>query len=305
MCQRLLLFLCIALIPLAAPVTAQDAGVDFFEKRIRPVLFEHCYACHSHQANKHRGGLYLDSKDGLRDGGDTGPAIVPGKPAASLLIQAVRHSAGDLKMPPDRKLPPEVIADLEKWIAMGAPDPRVEAPARTTAKGIDIAAGRRFWAFQPPGRSELPTVKDASWPRGAIDRFLLARLEDKSVRPVADADRPTLIRRAYFALIGLPPTPAQIDAFVHDDSPDAFARVVDELLASPQFGPKWGRHWLDLARFSESSGGGRSLLFKEAWRYRDYVVRSFNQDTPYDQFLIAQIAGDLLPYLTPEQAPIF
>jgi hypothetical protein len=295
------LVICLTLAPLAAPATAQEAGTDFFEMRIRPVLVEHCYACHSHQAKKHRGGLYLDSKMGLLDGGDSGPALVPGKPAASLLIKAVRHTAGELKMPQDRKLPPEVIADLEKWIATGAPDPRVDPASLPRKRGeIDIAAGRQFWAFQPPKRTPLPAVKELAWAESAIDRFLLARLDEKGVRPVADADRPTLIRRAYFALIGLPPTPAEIDAFVGDTAPDAFARVVDGLLASPHFGEKWGRHWLDVARFSESSGGGRSLLFREAWRYRDYVIRSFNSDKPYDRFLIEQIAGDLLPYLTPE-----
>jgi hypothetical protein len=285
---------------LAVPAAAQDAGVAFFETKVRPVLVEQCYPCHSHAAKKRRGGLYVDSKIGLLDGGDSGPAIVPGKPAGSLLIRAVRHTAGDLKMPPERKLAPETIADLEKWIALGAPDPRT-AVAEPQRGQIDIDAGRQFWAFQPPKRHPVPAVQDNAWPAGPIDRFLLAQMEAKHVRPVADADRPTLIRRTYFALIGLPPTPAQIDAFVDDRSPDAFARVIDELLASPHFGETWGRHWLDLARFSESSGGGRSLLFKEAWRYRDYVVQSFNDDTPYDQFLIEQIAGDLLPYLTLEQ----
>jgi hypothetical protein len=300
------LLLALALLPLAGPVLAQDAGTGFFEQRIRPVLVEQCYACHSHQARKHRGGLYLDSKAGLLEGGDNGPAIVAGQPRQSLLIKAVRHTAGDLKMPPERKLPPEVIADLEQWIAQGAPDPRVATATLPRKRGaLDLAAGRQFWSFQPPKHHPLPTVKDSAWPAGAIDRFVLAKLEDKGVRPVADADRATLIRRTYFALIGLPPTPAQIDAFAKDRAPDAFARVVDGLLASPHFGEKWGRHWLDLARFSESSGGGRSLLFKEAWRYRDYVVDAFNRDTLYDQFLIQQIAGDLLPYLDPEQRARF
>jgi hypothetical protein len=295
------LFLLYALI-LAAPAAAgQDAGVEFFENRVRPVLVEHCYSCHSHEAKKHRGGLYLDSKAAMLDGGDSGPAIVPGKPAQSLVIKAIRHSAGDLKMPPERKLSAEVIADLEKWIAMGAPDPRIAASPDRARGPIDIAAGRQFWACQPPKQHAIPAVKDVGWADGVIDRFILARLEDRNVRPVTDADRPTLIRRAYFAIIGLPPTLEQLDAFVHDQSPDAFARVVDSLLASPHFGEKWGRHWLDVARFSESSGGGRSLLFKEAWRYRDYVIASFNRDTAYDRFLIEQIAGDLLPYLTPEQ----
>ncbi len=296
---------CLPAILLAAVFPAlavgQDAGITFFETKVRPVLVEHCYSCHSHQAKKHRGGLYLDSKAGLLEGGDSGPAIVPGKAADSLLIKAMRHTAGDVKMPPDRKLSADVIADLEKWIALGAPDPRTGAPGKVVGRGIDIEEGRKFWAFQPPKLPAVPAVSDAAWPEGTIDCFLLAALEAKDVRPVEDADRPTLIRRAYYALTGLPPSPADIDAFVQDDSPDAFARVVDRLLASPHFGERWGRHWLDLARYSESSGGGRSLLFKEAWRYRDYVITSFNLDRPYDRFIVEQIAGDLLPYFTPEQ----
>jgi hypothetical protein len=292
----------LCLLVLAPTAAGQDAGLDFFEKRVRPVLVEHCYPCHSHQAKKHRGGLYLDSKAGILAGGDSGPAVVPGKPDQSLLIKALRHTAGELKMPPERALPPETVGGLEKWIAMGAPDPRNSLPSAADKHGpLDIAAGRHFWAYQPPRPQQQPTVKNAVWVEGIIDRFILARLEDKSVRPIEDADRATLIRRAYFAVIGLPPTPAQIDTFVNDRSPDAFARIIDGLLASPHFGEKWGRHWLDVARFSESSGGGRSLLFKEAWRYRDYVIASFNRDTPYDRFVIEQIAGDLLPYLTPEQ----
>jgi hypothetical protein len=295
-----LLSLCLCLATRAA--AAQDADIEFFEKKIRPALVIHCYACHSHDAKKHRGGLYLDSREGLLTGGASGPAIVPGKPGASLLIKAVRHTAGELKMPKDGKLAPEIVTDLVKWVAMGAPDPRL-AVARPTRKRdeIDIEAGRKFWAFQPPKLPALPAVQDAAWAEGVIDRLILAKLESAGVRPVAEADRPTLIRRAYYALIGLPPTPAQMAAFLNDGAPDAFARVIDGLLASPHFGERWGRHWLDVARFSESSGGGRTLLFKEAWRYRDYVVRSFNQDKPYDRFLIEQIAGDLLPYLTPEQ----
>jgi Protein of unknown function (DUF1553)/Protein of unknown function (DUF1549)/Planctomycete cytochrome C len=299
-CCLLSLTLCL----MGRTVAAQEVGTEFFEKKIRPVLIEHCYKCHSHQAKRPnpRGGLYLDSKAGMLEGGATGPAIVPGKPNESLLILAVRHTAGELKMPKNGKLAPEIVTDLEKWVAMGAPDPRV-ATAKPERKRdeIDIEEGRKFWAFQPPKRPNLPAVRDAAWADGTIDRLILAGLEEKDVRPVADADRPTLIRRAYYSLIGLPPTPEEVDAFVKDPSPDAFARVVDGLLASPHFGERWGRHWLDVARFSESSGGGRTLLFKEAWRYRDYVIRSFNLDKPYDQFLMEQVAGDLLPYLTPEQ----
>jgi hypothetical protein len=292
--------LCVpAILAVVPALRAADPGVAFFEKKIRPVLVEHCYRCHS-TAKKQRGGLALDSRDGLRKGGDRGPAIVPGKPKDSLLLQAVRYGE-EPRMPPKGKLADTVIADLEKWIAMGAPDPRGAIASGKSTKPLDVGEGRNFWAFQPPRRHPVPTVKDASWPRSDIDAFLLARLETKGLRPAADADRAVLVRRVYFDLIGLPPTPEQIDLFVRDRSPDAFARVVDELLASPHFGERWGRHWLDVARFAETSGGGRSLLFPDAWRYRDYVIEAFNTDKPYDRFITEQIAGDLLPASTPEE----
>jgi hypothetical protein len=283
----------------ASSSRAADAGKEFFEKKIRPVLVEHCYSCHS-VAKKRRGGLTLDSRDGIRKGGDNGPAVVPGKPAESLLLQAVRYG-DELRMPPKGKLPDAIVADLGKWIEMGAIDPRRAASAVAMTKPLDVREGRKFWAFQPPRRYPTPKVHDASWPRSDIDSFLLARLEAKGLHPAADAERAVLVRRAYFDLIGLPPTPEQIDAFVGDRSPDAFARLVDRLLASPHFGERWGRHWLDVARYAESSGGGRSLLFPDAWRYRDYVIDAFNTDTPYDRFIVEQVAGDLLPADTPPQ----
>ncbi|GIW78200.1 MAG: hypothetical protein KatS3mg105_0007 [Gemmatales bacterium] len=274
-----------------------DKGIDFFEKKIRPVLVQECYRCHS-SAKRQRGGLVLDTRAGIRKGGDTGPAVVPGKPEKSLLLTALRYK-GDLQMPPRGKLPDEVIADFEKWIAQGAPDPR---DGKTVAKhGIDMEAGRKFWAFQPFKKSPLPEVSDVAWPFNDIDRFILARLEAGKIKPGSDADRVTLIRRAYFDLIGLPPPLEKIDAFVNDTSPKAFEKVVDELLASPHFGERWGRHWLDVARFAESTGGGRSLLLKEAWRYRDYVIESFNADKPYNRFVAEQIAGDLLPASSPNE----
>ncbi len=284
-----------------APAPAQDAaGLEFFEKKIRPVLVEHCYQCHTSDLKTQKGGLALDSRQGVLKGGESGAVVVPGKPGESRLIQAVRYSP-DLRMPPKGKLPAEVIADLEKWVALGAPDPRSAAATHATYKGPSLDEGRRFWAFQPPRRPPPPALHDAHWPRGDLDRFILAKLEAKRLRPAGDANRSTLIRRAYFALIGLPPTPAQIDAFVQDRSPDAFAKVVDQLLASPSFGERWGRHWLDVARFAQSTGGGRSMLLKDAWRYRDYVIQSFNQDKPFDRFILEQIAGDLLPASTPEE----
>jgi hypothetical protein len=278
----------------------EKAGLEFFEKKIRPVLVEHCYACHSAEAKKRRGGLVLDTRDGIRKGGDTGPAVVPGKPADSFLLTTVKYADPQIKMPPRGKLPPAVIADLEQWVKMGAPDPRVKG-ATTIARGIDIEKGRKFWAFQSPQRHPVPTVKDTAWSRTNVDRFLLAKLEANKLRPAADAERGVLLRRVYFDLIGLPPTPEEMDKFLLDKSPNAFEKVVDGLLASPHFGERWGRHWLDVARFAESSGGGRSLLFPDAWRYRDYVINAFNKDKPYDRFVAEQIAGDLLPYRTPEE----
>ena len=291
-------FLIIA--PLAG-VAAGDAGIEFFEKKIRPVLVEQCYSCHSQAAKKRKGGLYLDSRAALRKGGDSGPAILPGKPEESLLVKAVRYIDAELRMPPRGKLPAVVIADLAKWVAMGAPDPRTDAAAQTGSVSPQIEEGRKFWAFQPPRQHPIPEVKDTSWSRGAIDRFILGTLESKGLQPAAAADRETLLRRAYFALVGLPPTPEQMNAFLGDQAPDAFVRVIDGLLASPHFGERWGRHWLDLARFAESSGGGRSLLLKDAWRYRDYVINAFNADKPYARFIIEQIAGDLLPSATPQK----
>jgi hypothetical protein len=292
-------FALVVICSLAALVPAHgaDPGFEFFEKKIRPMLAEHCYSCHSADAKKLKARLALDTRDGTRRGGESGPALVPGKPEASLLIKAVRYTDEALKMPPKGKLPDAVIASLEQWVAMGAPDPRTGPPSGTPrkAESINIEKGRKFWAFQPASRRSTPSVSDTAWPRGDIDRFVLARLEAQGLRPAADADRITLIRRVYFDLIGLPPTPEEIDAFVGDPSPGAFARVVDELLASPHFGERWGRHWLDVARYADSSGGGRSLLFPDAWRYRDYVIAAFNNDKPYSRFVAEQIAGDLLP----------
>ena len=266
----------------------------FFEAKIRPVLATQCGKCHASTAEKLRGGLRLDSREGLRHGGDSGPAIVPGNPDESLLIRAIRYRDEELRMPPKAKLPDAVIADFEAWVKMGAPDPRT-GPAGVAARpSVDLAKGREFWSFRPPKKSAPPAVKRADWPRGDIDRFLLAALEARGLAPVADADRPRLLRRVTFDLIGLPPTPEELDAFLADDSPDAFAKVVDRLLASPRFGERWGRHWLDVARFAESSGK-TNFTYPQAWRYRDWAIASFNADKPYDQFVREQIAGDLLP----------
>jgi cytochrome c553 len=275
-----------------------DAGqLEFFEKNIRPVLADKCYKCHSAQSEKVKGGLLLDTREGIRQGGDSGHAVVPGNVGESLLIKALRYTDKDTAMPPQKsggKLPDNVIADFEKWVKMGAPDPR-EGKAVVAKKEIDFTKAREFWAFKAPQAAPVPDVSDKAWPRTDLDRHVLAGIEAKGLKPVADADKRSLIRRTYFDLIGLPPTPEDMDAFFKDKSPDAFVKVVDRLLASPQFGERWGRHWLDVARYAESTGKERNFTFPEAWRYRDYVVGAFNADKPYDEFIREQIAGDLLP----------
>jgi hypothetical protein len=281
---------------LAAESPPNPEQIAFFEKSIRPVLVKECYSCHAATAKKVRGGLTLDTREGLHKGGENGPAVVPGDTKKSLLLQAIRHARDELKMPPKKKLPAEVIADFEKWVAMGAPDPR-GGTAKVVKNEIDIEKGRAFWAFQPPKRNEPPAVKDAAWPRGDIDRYLLAALEAKGLTPVADADPRTLVRRVTFDLIGLPPTPEDVEKFVKDYAANpeaALASVVDKLLASPQFGERWGRHWLDVVRYAESSGRAVNTAYPHAWRFRDYVISSFNKDKPFDRFLREQVAGDLL-----------
>jgi hypothetical protein len=267
---------------------AEPGGVEFFEKRVRPVLVERCYECHGEK--KQKGGLRLDSAAAVRAGGDSGAVLVPGQPEKSLLIKVISWSDPDLQMPPKNKLPDAEIAVLTEWVKMGAPDPRTNQSSQIANLKSQPT---NHWAYQPLKKSMPPATKDASWPRTDTDRFILAKLDAKQLRPNPDADRITLLRRTYYDLIGLPPTPEQIDDFVKDSSPDAFARVVDRLLASPQFGERWGRHWLDVARYAESVTL-RGFIFKEAWRYRDYVIDSFNNDLPFDQFIREQMAGDLL-----------
>src|ERR1043166_3936528 len=227
----------------ADPTPAQ---IQFFENKIRPLLSENCYKCHSQQAEKLKGGLFLDSREGVLKGGESGPAIVPGDPEKSRLIKAVRYTDPDLQMPPkDRKLSDAEIADLTTWVKMGAPDPRTAAPEQK-ARAQD---SRDHWAWQPLSKPAVPAIQDVSWPKTPIDNFILAKLEEKQLKPNAPADRRTLIRRATFDLTGLPPTTEEVENFLKDESPDAFAKVVDRLLASPRYGERWGRHWLDVARY--------------------------------------------------------
>lgn len=277
-----------------------QAGIEFFENKIRPVLVEHCYDCHSGEPDPESASFVLDSRAGMLQGGDSGKAVVPGNVKQSLILQALEHDPDFYAMPPDEKLPAAVIADFRKWIQMGAPDPRKgDVPARVKVaadEGFDFDKEREFWSFRPLTRPEVPKVKQQEWPRNDVDRFILNRLEAKSMQPAAAADRRTLVRRVYFDLTGLPPTPQQIQEFVNDPSPQAYEHLVDRLLDSPRFGETWGRHWLDLARYADSNGLDINLTFYNAWRYRDYVIKAFNEDKPYDEFIREQIAGDLLPY---------
>ena len=279
----------------AAPPSAEQT--EFFEKQVRPVLVERCYECHSAE-KKTKGGLALDTREATLKGGDTGPALVAGDPEKSLLIEAVRYANHDLQMPPKKRLSEGEVKVLEAWVKMGAPDPREAAPAVKVAKTIDIEAGRKHWSFTPLARVEPPSVPPLASP---IDGFILAKLAEKGLKPAQAAEKRTLLRRATFDLIGLPPTTQDVDAFLADSAADAFDRVIERLLASPHYGERWGRHWLDVARYADSNGMDENIAFGNAWRYRDYVVRAFNEDKPFDQFLIEQIAGDLLP---PSEAAI-
>jgi hypothetical protein len=272
------------------------AQIEFFEAKIRPVLVEHCYKCHSAQAAKLKGGLRLDTRDGLRKGGDSGPAVVPGDQAGSLLLKALRYDGKE--MPPSGKLPDAVIADFQTWVRQGAADPREGQAAAPGPKAIDVTAGKRFWAFQPPRPHAAPAVHDPAWPRTGIDPFILARLEQAGLAPSPAADRRTWLRRVFFDLVGLPPTPEEAEAFVADPSPDAAMKVVDRLLASLHYGERWARLWLDVARYAEDQahivGTDRSLFYPNAYLYRAWVIRALNEDMPYDRFVRLQLAADLI-----------
>lgn len=295
--------------PAARPASSPPPTSEqlrFFEAKIRPVLVESCYKCHSEKSAKIRGGLLVDSREGLLRGGDSGPAIVPGDPDNSLLIQAIRYTDDATQMPPKNaggKLPAAVIRDFEKWVRDGAPDPRTDAAP--VVKREPKIEGKNWWAYQPLQQPTVPTPRNTAWPLSDIDRFILAKLEEKYLQPVADAEPLVLLRRVSFDLIGLPPTPAQAQKFLAawrsaQDKQAVFAAVVDELLASPQFGERWGRHWLDVARYAESSGKDVNIAYPHAWRYRDYVIQAFNDDVPYNRFVREQLAGDLLPASTDE-----
>jgi hypothetical protein len=287
--------------------TPSAEQLTFFEKKIRPVLIQQCYECHSTQSKKVKGGLLLDTAQSMIQGGDSGiPGVTPGKPAQSSIYTAMTWEEDDMQMPPKHKLEDSIIADFKTWITAGAADPRqtdtvLIETQRPQKRTIDIDEGRKHWAFIPPHLTPAPIVKETSWPRSTVDSFILAGLEQQGLKPAADADKSTLIRRICYDLTGLPPTPDQVTAFIHNDSPDAVKNLIGDLLATERYGERWARMWLDVARYAESSGKDVNLLYPHAWRYRDYVIDAFNQDKPYDQFVREQIAGDLLKYKDPRQ----
>ncbi|QDV13496.1 Planctomycete cytochrome C [Rosistilla oblonga] len=297
--------------PVDAAAKPSDAPVDaakqmaFFETKIRPLLAERCYDCHDE--NTAESELRVDTYEGMITGGLAGPALIPGKPQGSLIVAAVGYRDSTLQMPPDEKLSDAEIADLTRWVEMGAPHPGRDGMQTIKPRGdVDLEKGRQHWAFRPVAKVDPPTVNQTSPAiaaeerrdepvRHPIDAFLLSRLEAEGLQRVPAADKRTLIRRATFDLTGLPPTPADIENFLADDSEEAFANVIDRLLSSPHYGERWGRHWLDVARYADSNGLDENVVHGHAWRYRDYVVNAFNKDKPYNEFVVEQLAGDLLP----------
>jgi hypothetical protein len=283
---------------IVSKVIADD---DFFENKIRPVLVEHCYECHGPEKDALKGGLRVDFAGGLLQGGESGPALIQGKPEESLLLEALKYEG--LEMPPSGKLPEQVVADFESWIRSGAPDPRTEKPAGggVAPTPVDLKKGREFWAFQPLAKPQPPAVVRGLWPQHDIDRFVLAQLEQAGLEPNSDAPRGDLMRRLSFDLVGLPPQPEDLDRFLDSDESDWLNQYATKLIDSRQFGEHWGRHWLDVARYADSNGGDFNATFHNAWRYRNYVIDSFNLDRSLHDFVVHQIAGDLLPAASDSQ----
>ena len=291
--MRLGAFLCLSL-PLAAQTSSPD-GIAYFEQYIRPLLAANCYTCHSAKPDKPMGGLFLDSRAGMLKGGKSGPVIVPGKPEESLLLGAVLGNNKDLRMPPGKTLDPRDIEHLALWIKMGAPDPRTDgAPPPAATSSYDWDKARQHWSFRPITDPAPPRIAAPEWGRNPIDAFVKSKLDAEGLTPQPRAAKLALIRRATYDLTGLPPTPEAIDAFQKDASPAAFEKVVERLLASQQYGEKWGRHWLDVARYADTSGDNSDFPVPSIFRYRNWVIAAFNKDQPYDQFLRDQIAGDIL-----------
>jgi hypothetical protein len=276
---------------------ADGAALEFFERRIRPVLVRNCYECHSTGSVSLKGGLLLDSREGIRRGGDSGPAVVPGSVAESLLVSAIRQES--YQMPPAGKLPDDVIADFVAWIESGAADPRDAPPTPSESAlqlwEVQLAERRGWWSYQPVRDPIVPSTENTTWSNQPIDRFILARLEAAGLAPAPKAGRVTLARRLSYSLCGMPPSAESVERFVNDDSPTAWEDLVDSLLSSPHFGERWARHWMDVVRYTDTYGYEWDIPAKGAWRYRDYLVRAFNQDIPFDQLIREQLAGDLLP----------
>ncbi|MEM7147684.1 MAG: DUF1553 domain-containing protein [Verrucomicrobiota bacterium] len=305
--------LCLLLAPTLSHTAPKADQTAFFEKHIRPALITHCYECHSVEADKQKGGLLLDTKAGWQIGGDTGPAIVPGNADESLFVEAIRYHDPDLEMPPDGKMPKSVIARFEQWINDGAHDPRGDAAPSLAKETINLEEGRQFWSFQPIARPKPPKIKNQTPNKDShpVDAFINSKLESKNISPAPDASPDTILRRLHFALTGLPPTPDDIKSFrtalnEHPASSieyraSSIQHRADELLASQAFGERWGRHWLDLTRYADSSGGGRAIPLPDAWRYRDYVIDAFNEDRALDRLIQEHIAGDLLPHKSREE----
>lgn len=274
-----------------------DEGTDFFENKIRPVLAAQCYSCHSAKLKSPMGGFYADSKEGMLLGGKSGaPAVVPGKPEDSLLIKAIEGKHKELKMPPGKTLPDDQVEAFVAWVKMGAPDPRTGGPAIVEKAAYDFAVEKKHWAYQPVRDPQPPAVDSPAWNHTPVDRFIKAKLDEKGLKPLPVAGKRELLRRVTYDLTGLPPTPAEFAAFSADTSANALEKVVDRLLASPRYGEHWGRHWLDVVRYSDTAGDASDFPVPEMYRYRNYVIRSIQQDKPFDQFVREQIAGDLMPH---------
>ena len=288
--------LTLLVVSVAGLALADDDGLEFFEKKIRPVLVERCYKCHSSETAKPKGGLRLDRRAGVFDGGDSGAAVVSGKPDESLLMKALSWSGVVSEMPPDSKLPDRVIADFREWIARGAAFPADSTPVATKPRAVDVEQGRGFWSFQPVHSVPAPQVSDPRWPRRKMDSFVHEQLDRQQMRPAPEADRRTLIRRLSFDLLGVPPTFAESEAFVSDETPDAYEQLVERYLASPHYGERWGRHWLDVARYAEDQPTSEATCKppRFPFRYRDWVIQALNDDLPYDEFVRRQLAADLL-----------
>jgi Protein of unknown function (DUF1549)/Protein of unknown function (DUF1553)/Planctomycete cytochrome C len=301
-CSARLLLLCV--LCWAGPSSGDERGLEFFEAKIRPVLVERCNRCHSAGEKAPKGGLRLDSPAGLRKGGDSGAVIAPGKVDESLLIDAIAHEGGVAEMPPDARLPDRVIDDFRHWVEIGAPLP--EGNSADTSKlrsSIDLVKGRQFWSFLPANERPLPTVSEPQWSRNRIDPFVLRGLDAHGMRPSPEADRRTLIRRVTFDLTGLSPAPEEVEAFLSDKAPDAYERLVDRLLTSSRHGERWGRFWLDVARYAEDNPTGEATnkAPRNPQAYRDWVIRALNDDLPYDEFVRRQLAADLMPGLPPSE----